>query len=114
MTVDAETGTAHFSPRFALAYAAGGGRAMAILIGGVRFRVLKRSQDMLTWREAPQGEVIDEPLGSRHVAGLEATGRRVTITISNVEAADSNARQLVDERWESRELKLIVAARSTD
>jgi hypothetical protein len=75
---------------------------------------LKRAQDMLTWKDAPQGEVVDEPLGSRRIDGLETSGRRVTIRISEVEAADGKARQLTDERWESPELKLIVAARSTD
>jgi hypothetical protein len=114
VTLDSETRTARILPRFSLAYAAGGGREIAIPIGGVRFLVLKRAQDMLTWKEAPQGEVSNEPLGSRRIDGLETTGRRVTITISNVEAADGKARQLIDERWESPELKLIVAARSTD
>jgi len=55
---------------------------------------------MLRWRDAPRGEVIDEPLGSRRVAGLEPTGRRVTITISNVEA-DRPARQLLRENVQS-------------
>jgi hypothetical protein len=114
VTLDSETRTARILPRFSLAYAAGGGREIAIPIGGVRFLVWKRAQDMLTWKEAPQGEVVDVSLGSRRIDGLETTGRRVTITISNVEAADGKARQLTDERWESPELKLIVAAQSTD
>jgi hypothetical protein len=114
LTLDSETRTAHILPRFALAYAAGGGREIAIPIGGVRFLVLKRAQDMLTWKEAPPGKVIDELLGSRRIDGLETIGRRVTITISTAEAADGNARQLIDERWQSPALRLIVAARSTD
>jgi hypothetical protein len=114
VTLDSETRTARILPRFALAYAAGGGRQIAIPIGGVRFLVLKRAQDMLIWKEAPQGEVIDEPLGSRRVDGIETIGRRVTITVPNVEAGHGKTRQLIDERWESPELKLIVVARSTD
>jgi hypothetical protein len=114
VSLDVETRTAHYFPRLWGADAAGGRRAILIPIGGVRFLTLKRAQDLLRWHEAPQGEVIDEPLGSRRIDGVDTTGRRVTITILDVEAADGKARQLVDERWESPELKLIVAARSTD
>ena len=53
---------------------------------------------------APENTGILEDLGSRTVAGLEATGLRFSANLSGD----------VDERWESADIGMVVYARHTD
>jgi hypothetical protein len=83
----------------------------------VRFLMLRRAQDMIveTDRGQPIGiDVRDEPLGRRTIAGIDTIGRRVTLTVPPGALGNDAPYQLVDERWESPELRLLVAAQMKD
>lgn len=115
--LDAETRTARNLPRYFLADAAGGESEFAVPIGGVRFVTFRRAQDLLN-RNLP-GEPVSyaeqkESLGSRRIAGVETIGSRVTMTIPVGQWRNDKPIELVDERWESSELKLLIAAQFSD
>jgi hypothetical protein len=55
-----------------------------------------------------------ESLGSRVIEGVEATGTRTTITIPAGEIGNERAIEIVNERWVSSELKVVVMSRSSD
>jgi hypothetical protein len=121
-TLDAETRTVHVLPRFMVAFAAGGAWEFAVPVGGVRFVTFRRAQDILA-RNLP-GDPVNyveqiESLGTRSIAGVETTGRRVTMTIpaGQWRAAgqwSDKPIELMDERWESKELQLLIAAYFSD
>jgi hypothetical protein len=52
--------------------------------------------------------VQEEPLGDREIDGVATVGQRTTITLSGA------AVQLIDERWESPDLKLLIYSRLAD
>src|SRR5262245_60986460 len=79
--VDAETGTARLSPRGIMANTAGGNHWFDVPVGGVRFLGFYRAGDLLSADPGAFGDVRDEPLGTKRIAGVEATGRRVTIVV---------------------------------
>jgi hypothetical protein len=117
-TLDAETRTAHYFPRAFAAYAAGGETEFAVPIGGVRLLTFRRAQDLLTTKleGEPVGypEARKESLGSRRIADVETIGSRVTMSIPAGQWRNDNPIELVDERWESSELKLLIAGRFFD
>jgi hypothetical protein len=83
----------------------------------VRLLMLRRAQDLLidTSRGAPFGtNVRDEALGTRTIAGIDTVGRRVTLTVPTGALGNDAAYDLVDERWESPELRLLVSSQLTD
>jgi hypothetical protein len=57
--------------------------------------------------------VEDEPLGSRQMAGLDVSGRRVAVTLPFDQYGNRGV-DIEDERWESPELKILIYARSSD
>ena len=117
-TLDPVTRMAHYLPRSLVAFAAGGGREFAVPIGGVRFLTFHRALDLLASNAATPGslgeDVRDESLGNRQIAGVETTGRRITMTIPIGHLSNDRPIQMVDERWESTELKVLVSAHSSD
>jgi hypothetical protein len=141
-TLDPVTRTTRYLPRSWLAYVAGGegtdataldwlasgpkvgGLTFAVPIPGAsindvnmpfRFLVFRRAQDFLASNTATMAtDVRDESLGSRRVGDLETTGRRVTMTIPTTELRNDRPFQMVDERWEAADLKLLVSARVSD
>ena len=113
-TLDAQTRTARVAPRDLMAMTAGGGRALAVPVGGVRFLVFERALDLLSTDPAAFDEVREEPLGTRQIAGAEATGRRVSIVVPAGYHGNDQAIEMVDERWESAELRLLIQSRHSD
>lgn len=75
-----------------------------------------RAQDLFTGNnEAPLSEdVRDEQLGTRRIADVETTGRRITMTIPAGVLRNDKPVEMVDERWESRELHLLISAHFSD
>ena len=55
-----------------------------------------------------------ESLGNRVIEGVEATGTRSTITIPAGEIGNERAIEIVNERWVSPELKVVVMSRNSD
>ena len=113
-TVDDQTATAALSPRSIMANTAGGNFCFAIPVGGVRFLTFRRAGDLLSADPGAFGDVRDEPLGTKRIAGVEATGRRITIVIPPGYGRNDRWIEMVDERWESAELQLLVQSRHSD
>jgi hypothetical protein len=55
--------------------------------------------------------VTEEALGSRQMSDVETTGRRVTSVVSVGVLGNDKPIEIVDERWESPELKLLIYSR---
>lgn len=86
--------------------AVGGGNTFGISIGGSDFLVFNRPQILRDFVGPSADPVEGEPLGTRQIAGVETEGRRFTTTVPSG--------QIVDERWESSELKLLIYSRLSD
>jgi hypothetical protein len=114
ITLDAQTRTARNAPREFHAMTAGGRRGLAVPVGGVRLLVFERAIDLLSTDPAAVADVRDEPLGTRQIAGVAATGRRVTIVVPAGYHGNEQAIEMVDERWESAELHLLIQSRHSD
>jgi len=57
---------------------------------------------------------MEEQLGTRQIEGIKATGRRMTTTIPQGRIGNDRPIQIIDERWESPELRLLVSSRYSD
>ena len=80
-TLDAQTRTARSAPRSLVGMTAGGGREFSVPVGGVRFLGFRRAGDLLSADPDAFADVRDEPLGSQRIAGVETTGRRITLIV---------------------------------
>jgi hypothetical protein len=113
-TLDAQTRTARAAPRSLVAMTTGGNRQFSVPVGGVRFLDFRRAGDLLSADPGAFGDVRDEPLGTRRIAGVETTGRRITIVVPPGYQGYDQAIEMVDERWESAELQLLIQSRHSD
>ena len=57
---------------------------------------------------------VQEQLGKQMIEGVEAEGTRTTITIPAGEIGNERAIEIVNERWYSPELQLVVMTRHSD
>ena len=64
-----------------MANTAGGNHSFDVPVGGVRFLTFFRAGDLLSADPGAFGDVRDEPLGTKRIAGVETTGRRITIVV---------------------------------
>ena len=62
----------------------------------------------------PGASADEEQLGSQQVAGIECVGRRITITTSVATTGHAAPVKIIDERWESPDLKLLIYSTSSD
>jgi hypothetical protein len=113
-TADAETRSFVSTSRSIMALTIGGGRSFHIYIGGVRFVGFLRAGDFLSADPGAFGDVRDEPLGIKRIAGVEATGRRITIVVPSGYCGNKQPIEMTDERWESVGLKLLVQSWHSD
>jgi hypothetical protein len=93
---------------------AGGGRGFSVPVGGARFLVFQRAIDLLSADQAAFADVRDQPLGTQRIAGVETTGRRVTIVVPAGYRGNVQAIEMVTERWESTQLQLLIQSRQSD
>jgi hypothetical protein len=92
--------------------AVGGGDGYALPLGGVRFLIFHRRPH---GKDAAAVHAVDEEsLGSKRIAGVDAAGHRVTMTIPTGLLGNDRPMQVVDEVWESPDLKVVVYARRSD
>jgi hypothetical protein len=104
-TLEPLTRTARKGPRDIAGEAVGGGDTFAAPLGGVRFLIFHSALH----DPNATGAVTEESLGSRLIAGVETVGRRLTATIPHGQAGI----QVTEERWESRELKILMFGHSS-
>ena len=114
-TLDPVTRTARGGPRELIGLANGSGRLLAVPVGGVRFLVFRRAQDWVNVdvAGAQSDYVRSESLGRRRIAGVETSGHRIAVTVSEAVGNDLPT-ELVDEVWESPELKIVIYSRFKD
>ena len=55
-----------------------------------------------------------EPLGRQRIADIATTGRRITIIVPFGYRGNNQPVEMLDERWESAELQLLVQSRHPD
>jgi hypothetical protein len=57
---------------------------------------------------------VEEPLGTRQIEGVKATGQRWTTTIPAGRIGNDRAMQIIEEQWESPELNMVISSRFSD
>jgi hypothetical protein len=113
-TLDAQTRTARSAPRSLVGMTTGGSREFSVPVGGVRFLGFRRAGDLLSAEPGAFADVRDEPLGSQLIAGVETTGRRITLIIPAGYHGHTQPIEMIDERWESAELNLLIQSWHSD
>jgi hypothetical protein len=112
--LDEATRTARRGPRFAAAITVGGLDTFALPLGGVRFLVFHRHNRSMDVGGLDDADIERASLGRQRVEGIDAVGYRVNRTIPLWQAGNDRPIELVDERWESPELKLVISSSSID
>ena len=114
-TLDPRTKTAHIGLRSIAGIAIGGGETFALPIGNARVRVLRRANPGDASRGLIlDGEFTEESLGTRTIEGVLTHGRRLTVTLLAGQLGSTYPAEVVDERWESAELGLLIYSRYSD
>ena len=65
-------------------------------------------------RGLPPPPTVSEPLGARQIHGLRAEGTRQTLTIPAGVLGNVGPINVITERWESPELKIVLESRRSD
>ncbi|MGH9237506.1 MAG: hypothetical protein ACRD3G_05650 [Vicinamibacterales bacterium] len=95
----------------------------ALLNNGLYFRTIEPAVNNWTVGGIGRGQAaavpsdvrpIEEPLGTRQIEGVKATGRRSTTTIPAGRIGNDRAIQIVEEQWESPELNMVISSRFSD
>lgn len=103
--------------------AAGPGMASMLVGGGSSYVVAQGARESLSAHGAGLtaafhglgGDAVrEETMGSRVIAGVPATGRRVTIQLPPEAEHNAEPVEIVEERWYSEALQLTIAARLAD
>lgn len=103
--------------------AAGPGMASMLVGGGSYYVVAQGARASLSAHGAGLtaafhglgGDAVrEEPMGSRVIAGVPATGRRLTIQLPPEAEHNAEPVEIVEERWYSEALQLTLAARLAD
>lgn len=113
-TLDPATRTATRGSRDLAGLAVGGGDTFSAPAGGARFLIFSGVQRL---RQRPWfgGNAVEEQsLGTRRIAGVESVGHRATMTIPVGQLGNDRPMEVVDERWESPELKMVIYSRIAD
>jgi hypothetical protein len=113
-TLDAQTRTARSAPRSLIGMTAGGSREFLVPVGGVRFLGFRRAGDLLSAEPDAFADVRGESLGSQRIAGVETTGRRITLIVPAGYHGNTQPIEMIDERWESAELNLLIRSWHSD
>ena len=69
---------------------------------------------VFTRDKGPEKSVVTESLGKQVIEGVEAEGTRTTITISAGQIGNDRPIEIVNERWYSPELQMVVMTRHSD
>jgi hypothetical protein len=113
-TLDPVTRTARIGSRYVADSAVGGGDTFAVPLGGPRFLVFAQGERLRERVGLVGNPVEEDSLGTQRIAGVEAVGRRTTVTVLVGQLGNDRPMQIVDERWESPQLKMVVYSRHSD
>jgi hypothetical protein len=101
--------------RYIAALAVGGGDTFSLPLGGTRFLVFIRPGSAHPYWDRPGAvDTKEESLGMRRIGGVDTIGRRVTVTIPIGQAGNNQPIDIVDERWQSPDLRIVIEARDMD
>lgn len=112
-TLDPLARTANLGVRDVIGMGVGGGDTYALPLGGSRWASLAFHRGERRWR-GRDAIVKEESLGTARISGVDTIGRRITITVPAGASDNDQPFQIVNERWESPELKLLIYAVSSD
>jgi hypothetical protein len=114
-TLDPVARTVSLGGRSTASSGVGGGQNFAVPLGGPRFLTFDRGDWSFERYGIDRNAIYEESLGSQRIAGVETTGRRITTTIpGGSRIGNDRPFEIVDERWESTELKLLIFGRHSD
>ncbi len=97
--------------------AVGGGSTFALPLQDSQFLTFSRpgsARAQYLWDKLGPVDVKEESLGDRRSAGVDTIGRRVTVTIPIGRVRNDQPIEVLDERWESPELKIVIYSRAVD
>jgi hypothetical protein len=89
----------------------GGYGRIVLPLSMTRFVTFERPQ---LWRAYENAAGEDEPLGQKTILGIPVTGTSAQITLPIGAFQKSHEIQIVDERWISKELQLLMYSRTED
>ena len=112
-TLDPQKKVANGHPRDINGLTIGGGDTYSLPLGGPRwsFLIFSRGERVRIRSAADRKE---ELLGTHQIEGVQTIGRRITMTVPIGVFGNDRPFEIVDERWESPELKLLIYSRSSD
>ena len=95
-----------------------GGFGLTVAVTPVRYRTYqfhewRHGELRGPWYERASG-IIETPLGTKQMEGLTVVGRRFTATVLSDTKENGGTVEIADEVWESQELRLVIASRTTD
>jgi hypothetical protein len=93
----------------------GGGKTFALPLGIPTVLIFSRPgspRDHLVHRGTI--DIQEESLGDRQIAGVDTIGWRRTGIVPSNQIGNDRPIEILDERWESPELKLVIYSRSSD
>ena len=95
-----------------------GGFGLIVAVTPVRYRTYqfhewRHGELRLPTYERASG-IVETPLGTKQMEGLAVVGRRFTATVLSDTKENGGTVEIADEVWESQELRLVIASRTTD
>jgi hypothetical protein len=108
--LDGSARNARLQARSIEAFVVGGGNDFSVQIALNRFlhvRAFSRVEELLA-------DSVEEDLGRRGIAGGETLGRRRALSVPAGYVGNDQPIKIVDERWESPELRLVIESRYSD
>jgi hypothetical protein len=89
----------------------GGYGRLVLPMSMTQFVTFERPQ---LWRAYKNAEGEDEPLGEKTILGIPVTGTSAQITLPAGSFTKNHAIQILDERWISKELQVLMYSRTED
>jgi hypothetical protein len=95
-----------------------GGFGLKVALTPVRYRTWqihewRHGELRLSGYDRASG-ITETPLGTKQMEGLTVVGRRITATVLSGTKENGGTVEIVDEVWESPELGVVIASRTTD
>jgi hypothetical protein len=114
-TLDPKARTFALGVRSVATNGVGGGHNFAVPLGWFSFLTFARGDQSLLRYGIDGSAIQQERLGTQTIAGVEASGRRITTTVpAGSRVGNDRPMRIVDERWESNDLQLLIYARHSN
>jgi hypothetical protein len=111
LVIDSTARTVSEYPRPVARNTVGGYGRLVLPLSMTRFVTFERPQ---LWRAYENAEGEDEPIGQKTILGIPVTGTNAQITLPIGAFQKNHEIQIMDERWISKELQLLMYSRTED